>query len=241
MNGWIKLHRELLDKPIWKNSSPEHKVILITLLLIADRKEHDDEFNGEKYTVQPGEKITGLEEIAGFCGKGVTVQNVRSALQRFEKLGFSTGISTNKGRLVKIGNWGIYQGDDDTANRQSNKQPTGSQQATNKQPTTNKNIEKEKNKEKVKKDIYGEYDNVRLSAEDIEKLTKEFPTDWQNRIERLSEYMASTGKSYKSHLATIRAWSRKESHDNTGKNTGTESTQEKPGDEPDKYAAFFKA
>ena len=241
MNGWIKLHRELLEKPIWKNSSPEHKVVLITLLLMANCKEYDDEFDGKKYTVKPGEKITGLEEIAKICGKGVTVQNVRSALQRFEKLGFSTGASTNKGRLVKIENWGIYQGDENAANKQSNRQPTSTQQATNKQPTTNKNIKKDKNKEKEKKDIYGEYGNVRLSAEDMEKLTKEFPADWRDRIERLSEYMASTGKTYKSHLATIRAWSRKEKHDDAGKNTGTEKPQERPGNESDKYAAFFKA
>jgi hypothetical protein len=57
---------------------------------------------------------------------------------------------------------------------------------------------------------YGEYKNVLLSDEDMDKLKKEFPADWEERIERLSEYIASTGKSYKSHLATIRAWARKE-------------------------------
>ncbi|WP_243107212.1 hypothetical protein [Butyricicoccus sp. OF10-2] len=30
------------------------------------------------------------------------------------------------------------------------------------------------------------------------------------RVERLSEYMASTGKSYKNHLATIRSWAKRE-------------------------------
>ena len=34
--------------------------------------------------------------------------------------------------------------------------------------------------------------------------------DYSERIERLSEYIASTGKSYKSHLATIRSWARKD-------------------------------
>lgn len=56
---------------------------------------------------------------------------------------------------------------------------------------------------------YGEYKNVLLSDEELEKLKDEFP-DWETRIERLSEYMASTGKSYKNHLATIRNWARKE-------------------------------
>ena len=57
---------------------------------------------------------------------------------------------------------------------------------------------------------YGQYNNVLLSDEDNIKLQEEFPNDYQERIERLSEYIASTGKSYKSHLATIRAWARKD-------------------------------
>ena len=55
---------------------------------------------------------------------------------------------------------------------------------------------------------YGAYNNVLLSDTDMEKLKAEFP-DYKERIERLSEYMASTGKSYKNHLATIRSWARK--------------------------------
>lgn len=56
---------------------------------------------------------------------------------------------------------------------------------------------------------YGEYQNVLLSDDDVEKLKKEFP-DWADRIERLSAYMASTGKTYKNHLATIRNWARRD-------------------------------
>ena len=44
----------------------------------------------------------------------------------------------------------------------------------------------------------------------LEKLKTEF-LDWSDRIERLSAYMASTGKSYKNHLATIRNWARRDS------------------------------
>ena len=57
---------------------------------------------------------------------------------------------------------------------------------------------------------YGMYENVLLSDEDYKRLTEEFPHDYTARIERLSEYIASTGKKYKNHLATIRAWARKD-------------------------------
>lgn len=79
--------------------------------------------------------------------------------------------------------------------------------------------EREINKEKERKPVdeavasptqkYGEYGNVILSEEELEKLKAEFP-DWEKRIERLSEYIASSGKKYKSHFVTIRSWAKKD-------------------------------
>lgn len=56
---------------------------------------------------------------------------------------------------------------------------------------------------------YGEYCNVLLTDDELDKLKTEYP-DWYARIERLSSYVASTGKTYKSHYATIRNWARKD-------------------------------
>ena len=53
---------------------------------------------------------------------------------------------------------------------------------------------------------FGRYQNVFLSAGELSELQADFPTIWQEYIERLSEYMASTGRTYKSHAATIRRW-----------------------------------
>ena len=64
---------------------------------------------------------------------------------------------------------------------------------------------------------YGLYENVLLTDEELSKLKEEFPTDWSVRIERLSEYMASTGKKYKNFLATIRNWARKDIPQSQGK------------------------
>jgi hypothetical protein len=45
---------------------------------------------------------------------------------------------------------------------------------------------------------YGEYQNVLLSDTDYEKLKDEFPTDYAERIEAVSEYCKSSGKSSES-------------------------------------------
>lgn len=64
---------------------------------------------------------------------------------------------------------------------------------------------------------YGEYQNVLLTDSELSKIQDEFPDDWEQRIERLSSYMASTGKRYKSHLATIRNWARRDGAKAQGK------------------------
>lgn len=64
-------------------------------------------------------------------------------------------------------------------------------------------------KDKPTKHKYGEYKNVLLTDEELEKLKTEY-SDYENRIERLSGYIASAGKAYKSHYATIRNWAKKD-------------------------------
>ena len=58
---------------------------------------------------------------------------------------------------------------------------------------------------------FGKYENVFLSDEQVAELKNEFPSDWEQRIERLSEYMESSGRKYSNHLATIRMWAKEDS------------------------------
>lgn len=148
--GWIKLHRELIKKPIWQCSTPEQKVILITLLMMANHDDKEWEWRGRKYRCKPGEFVTSLKSIVKECGDGVSTQNVRTALARFEKYEFLTSESTNRNRKITITNWEKYQSYDTKSNKATNKQLTSSQQATNKQLTTNKN---DKECKEVKKGI----------------------------------------------------------------------------------------
>ena len=53
---------------------------------------------------------------------------------------------------------------------------------------------------------YGRYQNIFLTDEELADLQASFPAVWEQYIEKLSEYMASTGKRYQSHAATLRRW-----------------------------------
>ena len=95
--------------------------------------------------------------------------------------------------------------------------------------------------QKPQKRQYGEYKNVLLTDEEYQKLTETYP-DAKDRIERLSEYIASTGKVYKNHYATIRSWAKRDEQTaavKPNKATGAAST----GSEPSSFDCdeFFAA
>ena len=64
---------------------------------------------------------------------------------------------------------------------------------------------------------YGSYGNVFLTDDELEALKAELSTKWDYYIERLSSYIASTGKKYKNHAATIRRWAEDDRQKTPGK------------------------
>lgn len=122
----------------------------------------------------------------------------------------------------------------DKAESESHGMPPDANACQTMPPDANDAKEKEKAKAKAKtkakekardrspntpRHRHGEYANVLLTDEELGKLQTEFPSDWEARIERLSGYLAQSGKRYKNHLATIRNWARKD-----------RETQEAPGE-----------
>lgn len=83
--------------------------------------------------------------------------------------------------------------------------------------TQNVNINKTKNqkpktrnKKEINKESFGEFENVLLSEQELNKLKTRFGEDANSYIDRLSSYIASSGKRYKSHYATILTWAEKD-------------------------------
>lgn len=74
--------------------------------------------------------------------------------------------------------------------------------------------------------LYGKYRNIFLTPEEYRQLQQEFPTDYRQRLERLSEYSASSGKKYQNALATIRAWAKKDREEHHGIHTDIDHISE---------------
>lgn len=103
------------------------------------------------------------------------------------------------------------------------------QMSDNRPPEIEIEIEKEIEKDidkKLKKNKYGEFNNVLLTKQELEKLKEKYPNDYLQRIERVSGYVASTGKSYKSHYATIINWAKKDSPAQSKKQADTSWQQQ---------------
>lgn len=225
---WIKITTDIFDdeKILLIESMPERDsmiVIWFKLLCMAGKQNNSGVF-------MLNDKIAYTDEMLATIFRR-PLNTVRLALQVFEQFGM---IEINES-VISIPKWEKHQSIDalDKMREQNRlrvakhreKQKMLSSNVTDNVTVTQCNavdknrIDKDKNRldnsvsketQKPTRHKYGLYTNVLLSDEDMEKLKSEFPTDWQERIDRLSEYIASTGKSYKNHLATIRSWARKD-------------------------------
>lgn len=72
----------------------------------------------------------------------------------------------------------------------------------------------DKNSIGKEKHAHGFFSNVLLTDDEMQKLAVEIP-NYDDYIERLSHYIESSGKKYKSHYATILSWHRKDDAEKT--------------------------
>lgn len=106
MEGWIKLHRKLLDNPIVCKDS-DHLAVWIYLLLNATHVDYDVLFKGERTTLKPGQLITGRKLIAEKLN--IKEYKVQRILKMFENAHQIAQQTTSQNRLVTIVRWNEYQ------------------------------------------------------------------------------------------------------------------------------------
>jgi len=97
--------------------------------------------------IEKGQFITGLDKL--HASTGISVQTLRTCINRLKSTGEITNKSTNKFRLITIVNWEDYQCDDKKVTSKSTNNLTNNQQTTNKQLTANKNDKNDKNDKKT--------------------------------------------------------------------------------------------
>lgn len=138
MEGWIKIHRKILDNPIVCKDS-DTLAIWIYLLLNATHQEYDVLFKGERITLKEGQLITGRKSIAEKLKVSESkVQRVLKTLEIEQQIEQQTN---SQNRLISIVNWNKYQETEQQIEQQVNNERTTSEQRVN----TNKNVKNIKN------------------------------------------------------------------------------------------------
>ena len=162
-----------------------------------------------------------FSHIKGYDNLNETVKNI---ISEYEEKNGILSYSNEK------------QNEDDKENENDNENdvsyPDSYNESSNDSP--NDSLNESFNPPKPPKPVrhkYGEYANVLLTDEELDKLKSEFP-DWEARIERLSSYIASKGAKYKSHYATIRNWARKDAETKPAASAARPAQQPRPYSNP---------
>ena len=132
INGWIKLHRELLNSIIFDND----KLLKVFIwCILKSTHSHHEQIVGKKIIkLKPGQFIFGRKKAA------IELQYSESTLWSYMKVLESNGTinikSTNKYSIITISNWDKYQSSYTTSD---NKKTTEKQQKNTNNNGNNKN------------------------------------------------------------------------------------------------------
>lgn len=187
-NGWIKLHRKILD---WEwFTSPSTLQLFIYLLLRANKE--DKKWRG--ILIKRGQLVTSVATISEETK--LSTQQVRTSLNRLKSTNEITSKTTNRFTLVTVCKYESYQLYEETEQqaKQQALQQTNNKQITNKQQQlkNNKNIRNNK-KESI-------LTNVRIDekATDAPVVATTTTDDMEFRKEKfyqsLVPYVAKYGK-----------------------------------------------
>lgn len=197
--SFIKLNRKILNWRWYQDANTMR--VFIHLLLKANYKDNDF----EKTSVKRGQLITSQSHLAEDLK--ISVKNVRTALEHLKSTGEVAVETTTKYSIITINNYDEYQKSAVTLadEGQTNGRQTADEGQQYKNSKKEKNIKNSKKREGALAPL-GQFRNVLLTQSELDELTSKYPNDCQKKIERLSRYLASTGKHFENHYATLVDW-----------------------------------
>lgn len=221
MQGWVKLHRKLVEWE-WYDDIPT-RLVFIDLLIRVSHKER----KWQGLLLNKGSIVTTYDEIAER--NKLTYDVARNTIKKLVDTHVITKQKTHNKLLINVLNYGKYQGNDgiekNVFDHTNNTQlPNGNQTDTNHSPhehhtlLINKNEKNVKNDKNVKnerdKKSFGKYKNIFLSHSEYTELKSKY-ADCDRLIEELSSYIQSEGKHYEDHFATLERWAKREAEKNS--------------------------
>ena len=186
--GWVKIHRKILENPVVCKDS-DYLSVWIFLLLNATHKELPFMFNGNKIILQPGQLVTCKKNISFKLS--VNESKIFRILKLFESEQQIEQQITRHGRLVTLLNWKDYQKDERQNEQQMNDNRTTNEQQVN----ANKNVKNDNNVKNERKtiiapivpyeEIMNSFNDICVSLPKLQVLTETRKTTIKTRYKEL--------------------------------------------------------
>lgn len=198
MQGFISLHRKLMENPTW--ADPNYLKLWIYCLFKASHKEHQQLVGNQIVILERGQFVTGRKALFEDMNRGVKHDQQLSEktwsryLKNLEKWQMLTIKVTNKYSVITIVNYEVYQGVFNKVDHQSDQQLTNSCPSNDQQLTTNNNVNNVNKKERHKQ-VYDEtsiyfqlavffYETIKINDPDFKKPNLQ---KWSNDIRLMME------------------------------------------------------
>ncbi len=133
MQGYIAIHRQIVDSSFYKDSQAVH--LWLHLIMKANHKDKCFMMNGAEITVKRGQLITGRKALS--VGTGIQESKIQRLLKAFEKCHMIEQQTNNRNRLITVLSYDSFQAGEQQMN---NKRTTDEQQVN-----TNNNVNNDKN------------------------------------------------------------------------------------------------
>ncbi len=108
-NGWIKMHRMLLDSSIFADA--ELLRVFLYCLLQASYRVMTVPIGRQVITLQPGQLLYGRKAVSNRLGIGEG--KLRGLMSQLEEMGILTIESSNRYSIVTVLQWDVYQNETD--------------------------------------------------------------------------------------------------------------------------------
>ena len=135
-NGWIKLHRKIIDSAVFEN--PKILKLWIWCLCKASHKGYESMVGNQIVALQEGQFIFGRKKASSELK--IKESMVYKYIKLLEKLEMINIKSNNKFSIITIEKWAFYQFDNDEEQQQKEQQRNNKGTTKEQQRNTNKNV-----------------------------------------------------------------------------------------------------
>lgn len=199
MDGWIKLHRQLIE---WEWYTEVNTFRLFMHLLLSAN--HKDK-NWRGFDVKKGQVLSGRKSLSQETG--LSERNVRTALKNLEKTNEVTIKTTKHFSIITITKWEMYQASDQLNDQQvTNDRPTSDQQVTT---NNNDNNVRSNNINNTREDHFVQKTTISHSwipDNEAQEYCRELGLDFNRTYQRFLHHYAGSGQTNHNWNYKFKSW-----------------------------------